>query len=133
MGCMKPEELVGKVVYDVARNVIGRVAKAHEKSAYVSPANGLSVDAPVIEFEGGESFIATPDALAAWTVIDEPKAEAFYRDVSKAMQVLTKAMCAAAASSGLSPQLTFLIVGRLLQVQGGALLKLSTHEKESWT
>jgi hypothetical protein len=129
---MEPKDLVGKVVYDVERNLCGRVKAFYAPGEYVSSHNGAPVDAPVLEFEGGESFVAKPEALKRWTVIEDSRHDAFQRDVVAAVGQIIKALCQAAHGFDMPPKLAFLMVGRAFQTQGGVLLKSEDGEQETW-
>lgn len=120
---MKPEELtVGRVVYDIQRGIIGKVRATYPPGEFISAENGKPVLAPVVELETGDTLVATAGVIEHWATLD-PQHEPFYRDVVTAMQQVTKALCGAAAAHHIPAPLTFLMVGRAFQVQGGVLLK----------
>jgi hypothetical protein len=134
---MTPEQLqVGKVVFSVAgvegRPFIGRVKRTYAAGEYVSEVNKKPMMEPAVELETGDVLVATAKKIDGWSVL-EPAHERFYADASGAVVQVVKALAGVAAALKIRPQLAFLIIGRLFQVQGGLLLRPSDEgEAETW-
>ena len=134
---MTPEQLqVGKIVYSIAgvegRPFIGKVKKTYPAGECISPANKKPIMAPVVELETGDILIADAKHVEGWNVL-EPAHERFYQDAHGAVVQVVKALAGVAATLKMPPQVAFLIIGRLFQVQGGILLAPSPEgEGEQW-
>lgn len=60
----------GVVVYDRVTGRWGAVKKLHAPGEYVSPVNELPVDAPVLELDTGDSFIANAGEEGRFVELD---------------------------------------------------------------
>ena len=128
---MEAKELLNRVVFDLRRGLVGRVKAVHEPGHFISPVNQKPVLETVLELETGDSVVAKPAWLETAKTL-QPHEEVFYNDVQSAVQQVVKALCGAAVACRLPPKLTFLLVGRAFQVQGGILLKPEAGEPEGW-
>ena len=128
---MEARDLVGKVIFDLRKHIVGRVVKIHEPGEFISPVNKEPVRERVAELNTGDTLVASDEKVAQWGILDAQH-ENFFNDISNALGQLTKAMCEAAVALKIPPKLTFLMIGRAMQVQGGMLLKPEAGEGEGW-
>jgi hypothetical protein len=128
---MEAKDLLEKVVYDLKKSIVGKVIAVHEPGQYISPANKKPVLDTVLELDTGDSFIANEEALKRWTVL-APAEVAFYTTVNQGVTMMVKTLCGEAVRQQITAKLTFLMLGRTLQVQGGVLLKPEGDEPDGW-